>query len=53
MIEKKHDPKDSPDISKMKVIVIDHKTKIYIQPDADEEAAILRYMNRPTAKKLK
>ncbi|MGE5419696.1 MAG: hypothetical protein ACM3UT_05890 [Chloroflexota bacterium] len=53
MAEKKPEIQKSPDISAMKEVIIDHRTKIYIHPDADVEEARFRYMNRLTAKKLK
>jgi hypothetical protein len=46
MSEKKHIDFKSPDLSKLKEVVIDHKTKIYISPDADEEEARIRYKSR-------
>ena len=36
----------SPDLNKMQVVVIDHRTKIYIALDADPEEARIRYMSR-------
>lgn len=53
MTEKKQDPHKSPDISAMKEVIIDHRTRIYIHPDADVEEARYRYQNRLTAKKLR
>jgi len=44
MIEKKPVIHTSPDLSKMKEVVIDHRTKIYIAPDADPAEAKLRYL---------
>ncbi|NMC40357.1 MAG: hypothetical protein GYA43_04185 [Bacteroidales bacterium] len=41
----------SPDLSKLKEVIIDHRTRIYIAPDADAEEAKLRYLSRVTAKK--
>ena len=41
----------SPDLSKLKEVIIDHRTRIYIAPDADAEEAKLRYLARVTAKK--
>jgi hypothetical protein len=43
----------SPDISKLKEVVIDHRTKIYIAPEADIEEARTRYFARNTARRLK
>jgi len=36
----------SPDLNKLQVVVIDHRTKIYISPDADPEEARNRYLSR-------
>jgi hypothetical protein len=36
----------SPDINKMQVVVIDHRTKIYIAVNADPVEARNRYLNR-------
>ncbi|HPC99430.1 MAG TPA: hypothetical protein P5257_02915 [Bacteroidales bacterium] len=41
----------SPDLSKLKEVIIDHRTKIYISQDADAEEAKLRYLSRISAKK--
>ncbi len=43
----------SPDLSKMKEVIIDHRTKIYIAPDADVEEARTRYMDRNTTKRVR
>ena len=53
MYEKRAETIKSPDLSKLKEVIIDHRTKIYIAPDADIEEARFRYFNRLTAKKLK
>jgi hypothetical protein len=50
MSEKKPVDFNSPDVSKLKEVIIDHKTKIYISPDADEEEAKNRYKYRTTTK---
>jgi hypothetical protein len=43
----------SPDLSKMKEVVIDHRTKIYIALTADAEEARSRYLARnPLRRKL-
>ena len=34
----------SPDLSKMKEVIIDHRTRIYIALDADVEEARTRYL---------
>lgn len=44
MIEKKPVVHTSPDLSKMKEVVIDHRTRIYIAPDADASEAKSRYL---------
>jgi hypothetical protein len=44
MIEKKTVVHNSPDLSKMKEVVIDHRTRIYIAPGADAGEAKLRYL---------
>jgi hypothetical protein len=51
MAEKKPAIFKSPDLSKLKEVVIDHRTKIYIAHDADIEKARERYFNR-IAKKI-
>lgn len=52
MYEKKPDIK-SPDLSKLREVIIDHRTKIYIPMDASVEEAKFRYANRQTAKRIK
>lgn len=44
MTEKKPVVHSSPDLSKMKEVVIDHRTKIYIAPGADAAEAKTRYL---------
>lgn len=44
MIEKKPVVHNSPDLSKMKEVVIDHRTRIYIALDADADEAKSRYL---------
>lgn len=46
MFEKKQIVYKSPDLNKMQVVVIDHRTKIYIALDADPEEARSRYFSR-------
>jgi len=46
MFEKKHLDFKSPDLNKLQVVVIDHRTKIYIKLDADPEEARSRYFSR-------
>ncbi len=53
MFEKKIPALNSPDLSKLKEVIIDFRTKIYIAPDADEEEARNRYLLRIAAKKIK
>jgi hypothetical protein len=50
MYEKKQPVFHSPDLSKMQVVVIDNRTRIYIAIDADPEEAKLRYITRLEAK---
>jgi hypothetical protein len=51
MFEKKAAIFKSPDLSKLKEVIIDHRTKIYILPGADIEEAKERYLSRMTRKK--
>jgi hypothetical protein len=53
MFEKKQAIIKSPDLSKLKEIIIDHRTRIYIAPDADIEEAKSRYYFRNTTKRTK
>lgn len=41
----------SPDIQKLKEVIIDFRTRIYIDKDADPEEAKLRYHSRLERKK--
>jgi len=43
----------SPDISKLKEVIIDHRTKIYIAPGADPEEARHRYLSRNSVRRTK
>jgi hypothetical protein len=43
----------SPDLSKLKEVIIDYRTKIYIAPDADVEEAKNKYLFRNTERRLK
>lgn len=52
-MEKKQEKFEAPDISRLKEVIIDHRTRIYIPQEADAEEAKFRYLNRNTAKKLK
>ncbi len=51
MLEKKSNNTKSPDLSKLKEVKIDHRTKIYIPVDADAEKARENYLNRIARKK--
>lgn len=42
----------SPDLSKLKEVIIDHRTKIYIDPSEDIEEARNRYLTRMSGRKL-
>jgi hypothetical protein len=53
MQEKKQQIFKSPDLSKLKEVIIDHRTKIYIAPDADVEEAKNRYLFRMSEKRIK
>lgn len=49
MYEKKQKTFESPDLTKMQEVVIDHRTKIYIAVGADPEEARTRYFSRASA----
>jgi hypothetical protein len=51
MFEKKPSAFKSPDLSKLKEVIIDGRTKIYIAPEADIEEARSRYLSRNTTMK--
>jgi len=51
MYEKKQNTYNSPDLSKLKEVIIDHRTRIYIAPDADIEEARNRYFTRNAARR--
>ena len=53
MFEKKPVVYKSPDLSKLKEVVIDHRTKIYIAPGADVEEAKNRYLSLMQTRKLR
>jgi hypothetical protein len=53
MFEKKNVVFKSPDLSKLKEVVIDHRTKIYIAQDADVEEARSRYLSLVATRKLR
>jgi hypothetical protein len=42
----------SPDVTKLQLVIIDQKTRIYIALDADPELAKLRYLNRLEGKSI-
>jgi hypothetical protein len=46
MYEKKQNNFKTPDLSKLQEVIIDVRTKIYIDPDADPEEARKRYLSR-------
>ena len=53
MFEKKTVVYKSPDLSKLREVIIDHRTKIYIAPGADIEEAKSRYLSRLLVRKTK
>jgi len=53
MLEKKTVVFKSPDLSKHKEVIIDHRTKIYIAPGADVEEAKSRYLSLVATRKLR
>jgi hypothetical protein len=53
MFEKKTAVFKSPDLSKLKEVVIDHRTKIYVSLDADIEEVRNKYLLRNTQKRIK
>jgi len=53
MFEKKTVIYKSPDLSKLREVIIDHRTKIYIAPGADIEEAKSRYLSRLLVRKTK
>jgi hypothetical protein len=53
MSEKKQIVLKSPDLSKLREVIIDHRTKIYIAPGADIEEAKNRYLFRNSARRTK
>lgn len=53
MIEKKSSTFKSPDLTKLKEVIVDHRTKIYIAQGADVEEAKNRYLFRITARRAK
>jgi len=53
MIEKKPVVFKSPDLSKLKEVVINHRTRIYIAQDANIEEARNRYRSLLAARKYR
>jgi len=53
MYEKNSNIFKSPDISKLKMVIIDHRTKIFIPQDADIEEARNRYLSRNSSRRIK
>jgi hypothetical protein len=53
MYEKKQNIFKSPDLSKLREVIIDHRTKIYIAPGADIEEARNRYLSRFPSRRVK
>ncbi|HUX95622.1 MAG TPA: hypothetical protein VMV47_07805 [Bacteroidales bacterium] len=53
MFEKKTTPFKSPDLSKLKAVIIDHRTTIYIAREADSEEAREKYLMRNPSKLVK
>ncbi len=49
-LDKKQATFNSPDLSKMQEVIIDVRTRIYIDPDADPEQARIRYLERLEAR---
>jgi len=52
MSEKKSNNFESPNISKLQAVVIDHKTTIYIANGANPEEARKRYLSRMNPKTI-
>jgi hypothetical protein len=51
MYEKKQAAFVSPDLAQLQVVIIDHRTKIYIALDEDPHEAKVRYLSRIGNKK--
>jgi len=49
-LDKKQATFNSPDLSKMQEVIIDVRTRIYIEPGADPEKARTRYLERLQAR---
>ncbi len=52
MSEKRSNNYESPNISKLQAVIIDHKTTIYIAQDADPIEAKSRYLSRISHKAI-
>jgi hypothetical protein len=50
MFDKKQDSHYTPDMSKLKAVVIDKKTRIYVPLDVDPEKARARYWSHREVK---
>jgi hypothetical protein len=53
MYEKKIVAYKSPDLSKMKAVIIDHRTTIYIAQGADSDEAKEKYLSRNPSRLIK
>lgn len=53
MYEKKQTIIKSPDLSKLREVIIDYRTRIYISPDSDVEEARNKYLMRNNSKRVK
>jgi hypothetical protein len=53
MIEKKTFTFKSPDLSKLKAVIIDHRTTIYIALGADIEEARQKYLSRASGRLIR
>jgi hypothetical protein len=51
MLDKKPNTYKSPDLSKLKEVIIDYRTRIYIALDADAQLAKEKYLIRVQNKK--
>ena len=51
MSDKKQNGFKSPDLSKLQIVVIDEKTRIYVDLEEDPEEAKKRYLERLENKK--
>lgn len=51
MFDKKHNSFNSPDLHKMKEVIINSRTRIYIEEGQDPEEAKERYLERLEARR--